>query len=934
VKDAPLRGGHFNSQGISRLPLAAREPIALARTLPGVVPPSGSRTFGIGGEATQFSINGQRPRGNNYLLDGTDNNDIFFTGLGQSFNISDAVQEVSVQTSNFGVEFGRAGGGVFNVITKSGTNEYHGTALWQYASQRFNSVSNTDKLNGIPQSVFSHNLYGLTLGGPVRKNRTFLFGAWQQDTFRSTRQFKFVLPTAEAVRKLRALFPSNPRLDLYLDGVGDLRGSANAFPLALGVDPVTSRERGSVTFGSADVGLPLQEEGPQWLVRLDHNASEAHRLSFRYLYDSKVQSPGVDREDSFTFPGYIADQNRRNQNFLFSDTYMIRSTWTNEFRFSYGRIGVNWPISPRSIPLAQTVPLITIRNIAAPGISTAFPQFRFVNNWLFQETQSKLAGRHNLRYGFEFLRQLAKQRGPFVERGALTYTDSSDFSALANYLDDFSGPAGELRRNFGSPVVYPNSFRQSYFLQDTWKATPSLTLTLGLRYENFGQPANALKFPAFAGFDPAQFLVPNRVQPDSNNFGPSVGLAWSPRYSSGWLGRLFGDGKTVWRSGYQISYDAMFSQLVSFAAVDSPNAVRIVVKGVATGRGTPHWFARLPTVGTPPRISDAQQNILDKNLRSPYTERWSFGWQRELPSKILLDLSYVGSASHKLFTEEDVNPQQLNGVRLHPNFGIRQIRSNAGNSAYHALQLRVDRRFAQGFEISGSYTWSKSMDSTSEVFTNDYLTSVPSNEGGLKLDRGLSDYHRGQRLTILYLWGLPGPKSGVWKQVFAGWSVTGITTFQSGAPFTVLNGFDRNNDGILNDRPDIGNSNAPLNSRAILASGCATGYRNPDTNLCVTPADVHFFQTGLSVPGAATVGRNTLFAGGMNNWDMSLFKILVITESKKLEFRWEAFNVFNHPQFVNVPERNVVSSPAGRFLNPDFTDSGIRTMRLQLKLIF
>ena len=156
------------------------------------------------------------------MLDSTENNDIAFTGVAQPFNIADAVEEVSVQTGNFGVEFGRAGGGVFNVVTKSGTNSLHGTLLWRYQSQRFNSVSNVDKLNGTPQSVFSRNVYGFTLGGPVRSDKTFFFGAFQQDTLRSTQNFSLVVPTEAAVATLRSLFPSNPRLDLYLNPSGQL----------------------------------------------------------------------------------------------------------------------------------------------------------------------------------------------------------------------------------------------------------------------------------------------------------------------------------------------------------------------------------------------------------------------------------------------------------------------------------------------------------------------------------------------------------------------------------------------------------------------------------------------------------------------------------------------------------------------------------------
>jgi hypothetical protein len=203
AKDSPLRGGNFQAREVSRLPLNTLNPISLAGTLPGAVVPSGSTTYGVGGLATQFAVNGQRPRGNNYLLDGTDNNDLSFTGPAQGFNIADAVEEVSVQTSNFGAEFGRAGGAVVNVITKSGTNEYHGTGLWQYRSQIFNSLSNLDKLSSTARPDFNENVYGFSLGGPIRKNKAFFFAAFQQDRFRSSGQFSFVVPTADGVRVLQ-----------------------------------------------------------------------------------------------------------------------------------------------------------------------------------------------------------------------------------------------------------------------------------------------------------------------------------------------------------------------------------------------------------------------------------------------------------------------------------------------------------------------------------------------------------------------------------------------------------------------------------------------------------------------------------------------------------------------------------------------------------
>ncbi len=942
VKDGPLRGGNFQPRDVRDLPLTGLNPFSLARTLPGVTETSGSGSVWGGG----YAVNGQRNRGSNFLLDGTENNDISMTGPAQPFNIADAVEEVSVQTANFGVEFGRAGGGVFNMVTKSGTNKVHGTMLWRYQSQRFNSVSNVAKRNGTPQSVYSRNVGGFTLGGPIRKDKTFFFAGFQQDNNHSTQNFSPRVPTQEAVARLRALFPSNSRLDFYLKHLGDLRGTGAApLNIQMGQDPVTRVDRGSVQFSPAVLPIHATNDGPQWLTRIDHHRSEAHRFSLRFVYDNRVNTPS-----GVNFPGFINDTAFRNHNLLFADTFTFSSSFTNEFRFSYGRLRADAPTrpSPRSIPEARTLPDLNIANVASPG-GLGNGQFRVANNLLFQETQTKMTGRHTFRYGVEFLGQIATQAGLVDNHGIRDYTNAAGYSAFANYLDDFSGPSGRVRRTFGEQVFHPTTFRHSYFFQDTWKATQALTLTLGLRYENFGQPLNALAYPAFPGFQPERFLERTEVRRDDNNFGPSFGLAWSPSFQPGWLARLFGDRKTVWRGGYQVSYDAWFTQMVSLQQGTAPSSRQTDDRAPATGRGYDNFFARMPATATPAGPLENQTSSNDSNLRSPYTERWSFGFQRQLPGKTLLDTSYVGTVGHKLTTRTDFNPQQLNGLRLYPGLGQRWLRTSQGNSAYHALQSRVERRFSRSFQVTGSYTWSRFLDSTSEGGGNvasgqsAIFTSIPAGQGGMRLDRGLSDLHRGQRLTLSYIWVVPGPTKGWRGYALGGWSIAGITAFQSGTPFTVTNGVDRNNDATAGgaDRADIGNPAAPLSSRAVVNAACGTGYRNPDTNACVSPAEVRWVQAPVgSLPNASTVGRNTLLTGGTNNFDLTLFKSFPIREGKRLELRWEANNAMNHPQYVQVPDKNVFNAPGpagglpSRFLNRDFTDSGIRSMWVQAKLIF
>jgi len=260
------------------------------------------------------------------------------------------------------------------------------------------------------------------------------------------------------------------------------------------------------------------------------------------------------------------------------------------------------------------------------------------------------------------------------------------------------------------------------------------------------------------------------------------------------------------------------------------------------------------------------------------------------------------------------------------------------------MQLHVERRFAKTLFLTGSYTWSRMIDSTSEIYggpnTLSGLTSVPISQGGLRLDRGLSDYHRSQVFAIMYSWDIPGPHRGFWKYLAAGWTLVGPAPWaSSGAPYTVLNGYDRNNDGVAADRPDIGNPNAPLRTRAIISSSCSTGYLNPDTNGCVTPNDVHFVQ-GTGFPNSKTVGKNTLIAGGWIQSSMILLKTFALKESRKLECRIEAVNIFNNPVYAFIPSANVVVSPGpvgglpSRFLSKDYTNTYPRSMTIQLKIIF
>ena len=980
--DAPVRGGNIDSTRIVELPIATRNPVALALTLPGV----SSNRFGFG--VSTFSVNGGRGRSNNFLIDGTENNDISIAGQGFQIKNPDAVQEVSVQTSNFDAEFGRAGGAVVNTITKSGTNKLHGTASWQYDSTRDDALTNTQSLSpvltqrGYPPYGTEHIFAG-TLGGPIvlpklydGRDRTFFFAAYQNQRQASNSTTTVTVPTAAGRAALRGLAASgvNPRLDLLLSITNGVDANANPFRIALG------NGRPDIEFGSAVTAFAQTYVEPQYQFRIDHKVSDKSQLSGRYLFADQFNPIGG---ATLGLPGLTTSQANRFQNFLISETHVFTPTLTNELRLSYNRIALGFPLDPPN-QLGLTLAQITINGVTDVngagfifGIQSNLPQGRIANNYVLQDTVTYIRGNHTIRTGFDLLQQRSRQFAPINERGTLTYAPGGGFTGLANYLDDFggSGPGGgSANRTFGSSRYYPELFRQAYFGQDRWRVNDALTLTLGVRYENFGNPINSIRTAAFTGLfnvDPVTlagpYSQPNKVRDDNNNWSPTLGIAYSPSFKSGWLGHIFGDKKSVIRTGYQLGYDSFFNNIASNAATSSPNAVATQVNSAVTAalpRGLANLSTQLPTTARALTPRDAQ-TLADPNLVNPYFQRWSFGIQRELPIGLMMDASYVGSKGTKLFMNEDRNPLVPAAQRITPagytgtttnrldNIqGGRTVRGNAGSSIYHAGQLSVSRRFSKGLALTGGYTFSKLIDNNSEVFasaglSNGSLSIIPLVLGGERNDRAVGLFDRTHRAVFTYVYEFPfmRDQKGVLGQIAGGWQISGITTFESGVPYTVFNGADANNLVGNNDRPDF-NPNGLKGVRAIPNATSPTGYVNPDANNApIDPKTAQYVALAAGVGRTGTAGRNTERTSGLNNFDFTVQKRFRLTEGKSLEFRTEFFNVFNHPQFGTLsispfapptagPQADVINTPAGQFLQPQFGDGGGRVIRYLMKLTF
>jgi hypothetical protein len=428
-----------------------------------------------------------------------------------------------------------------------------------------------------------------------------------------------------------------------------------------------------------------------------------------------------------------------------------------------------------------------------------------------------------------------------------------------------------------------------------------------------------------------------------------------------------------------MGYDSYFNNITSNIAASAPTAVSATItqqSSAAFPRGLERLSTLLPR--TPPPVTTfLTQSSVYGDIRNPYYQRWSAGFQREIPSGVVLDLAYVGSKGTRLFASEDGNPQvtpELRApvpanvwttqreARLDPLQGARSVRTNGGSSIYHSLQIDAKRRFSNGFIFTTAYTFSKVIDNGSELFSYGNTaslaqTAVPSFFGGLHSDRAVAFTDRPHRLVFTYAYELPFKKSqnGVLGHAVGGWQLSGITSYESGVPYSVANGQDADGlGGATYDRPDFNPAGRP-GVRAVPNSTSPTGYVNPDNgNAPIDPQTARYIGVaanrgngGVARTAPGNLGRNTERGPGLKNWDLNIVKITNLNERFKLEFRTEFFNIWNTPLYGKVsvspfsPPQNaqtiaasVFNSQAGLFLNETAQDGGGRVIRYQLRLRF
>ncbi len=990
-----VRGGTIASTALAELPIAGQNSLNLMLILPGVARTNtGSNdTSGVG------SVNGARGRSNNFLIDGLQNNDISVAGPQFTITNNDELQEVNIQTSNFTAEYGRAGGAVVNQVTKSGTNAIHGTIAEVYRSQIFNASTNAQRINfnngstSVLKNKFHENIPAFTIGGPVYiphvyngHDKTFFFGAGQWDRYYANNAgTNFTVPTAAGYATLQSLAANCPNITNYLSSLGSVRGATGVGVASVDISVPTSLARTTCN-GTARTGLSVQTGNyvrtvsevsldNNHLIRIDHIASQKQNMMFRWLYDSTQDNiggqVGVNSAFDVPFTGRTMGAN-------FNHTYAFSTNVVNEFRFGFVRNKYTFFNAPG---IADTLPTYTVAGITSLNLPSTFPQGRISNNFQYQDAVSYSRGKHSIKVGAEFLRQLATQQAPYNSRGQYTYQltpvtaaagVTAPITALANFIDNDAGPNGTAAISIGSGRYHPNLFTWTMYAQDTWKISPDLTLTYGVRYENFGQPANIFRYPAFVGTASTDITNTARVKNDSNNVGPTVGFSFNPH------GGVF-TGSTVLRGGYQVTYDTQFNNILSNLVAGVPNTVGNATVVSTTSAATPRGYVNLTAfpftaAAVTPYTSEA--NKVNQNLRNPYYHHFSLGIQQELPGQMVLDIAYVGTLGRQQYFTNNYNPAVPNAtftstgtqttsfgtqtLRLFPNRGSISIRDGGMTSAYHSLQVQLRHRTFQttfgGVTFVSTYTYSKSLDTISDIFaTYGSGSSLPSRSQSIAgplgyIDRGPSDTDLRHIASTVVQWQLPGVKNHFLNEFVGGWTLAPIVFANSGQPYTVLNGADRDLDGVTTgDRPDIGNKNAPINTRGLVTAACASGLYNgnatitagnPVTANCVTRDAVHFVQVTTYSPTSPNMeSRNSNFTTRYLDVDLDVLKKFNITERFRAELRGEAFNVTNNQNFTtpSVPA-NVTTQNGTNFQNflgtNTTTNGGGRTFRVGGKILF
>lgn len=923
---------------VAELPLNGRDFGKLVALVPGVtVEPAGvaGTQFGFG----QFNINGNRDRSNNYTLDGTDNNDPYFnnsalnqvgiTGAPATLLPVDAIEEFNLQ-SQFSAEYGRNSGSVVNIITKSGTNQFHGSA---FEFLRNDALDARNYFNTEPRkTLFQNNQFGGSLGGPLVRDKTFFFMAYEGQRENVGSDFLLNVPTQGQIAEAEQVALAQ----------GQITRINPALISILSFYPVSDTPQiASVVRDKNDLD--------NFIVKLDENLTHTEQLTGRYAFGQSYQVFPLGNNGGFgkgsRLPDFAQTSPTRTQVVSISLLSSLSSSKLNEVRFGYSRyrtsfsslnanfdpstLGPNFDLGTGKLGLPEfdfSIP--QLENLGAIGFSV--PRARTSQTYQILDNFTWVANKHSFKFGGEFRRAAVDNFNDNLERGIFPFSPSGlatdpVVDVLANFFLGNTFPSvdtGNTQR-----TNYNNGL--SFFAQDDYRATSKLTLNLGLRWEYFGPMSEAHNLLSNLGKDGKLAMIGtdglnSLYNRDLHDFGPRIGLAWNALAN------------TVVRAGYGLYYDyvpqdLLIANFTSSAGVATnpigPVPVLPMNFNQAAFNGSANVVgSQTVPIMTPNTTGPYPIFVTPRNFPSPYSQNFNLNIQQKLARNTSLEVGYVGSKGTHLVRLYDMNQPDENFNFPNPAYTNMDVLAPIATSNYNALQTTFRIQRVHGWSGFVSYDYSKSLDTASDGIDFVAGAAFPQNSNDLAAEYGPSTFDTRQRFTAALNYDLP-----TWQALphalGTGWALNWIASVQTGRPIPIITVNDTTGRFYFNQRPNV----VPGVNPILPNWNPFTGYLNPNA----------FSQPAFGTFG--DLGRNSIFGPGYANLDFSLTKITHVYERMNLELRAEFFNILNHPNFA-LPNGSINPGvgPAGQISqtpdvaqgNPGLGGGGPRVIQVAAKIIF
>jgi hypothetical protein len=902
---------NFSRAEIDDMPLPQRDIFLVPKLSAGATVIPGAASSTKLSSSPVITVNGNRYRGNNYVLDGAMNTNPNNTGEPSIVPSLESVEEVQVQTLNFASEFGRGNGAVVNIQTKSGSNAYQGR-VWEYARNAALNARNYFA-NQTPPQVF--NQFGANFGGPIQRNKTFFFVSYEGTRNAAGRPFSFLVETPEIREYVKRTNPSSVAAELFTDYPAPTPEPGTNGQRYLDQRNLVTPEGVIPAIGRANVTVKDYVRFDQYMARLDHSLSDSDRLSLRFIGENERDEGGTQvtsqqslgpamRGERGPFRGFFG-----NLNFGYSKTF---ARAVNDARLSYQITNTTRGDED------AVVPGITVTGLTAPfgDVFASTTELRVLE---FRDILSLSRGNHAIRAGIE-ARRITKglSIGP-PTAGSFTFNTMQDFISDKPFRQTLT-----VDPVTGEPTGFPRYFTQyetGAFIQDQWTMSRKLSLSLGLRHDYFGTVSERDGLLSSIILGPGSTFqeqiagaaigrVDRLYNPEKLNFSPRIGLAWDPT----------GEGRTSIRTGFSMAFQPHHGQSIAGARALPPDAIQGVIQpsnkigskilydipvpyNPEFGRGLNDQGGVQPAPGEPPiRITGF---VVNPTIKTQYTESWFLNGQQRLGAHWIVELGYVGTHGVNLERIEDVN--RFNGDlldgredRLNPNFSVLLFVTNGVTSTYNAFTAEVRRELSSGFSVQANYRWSKWLDSGSDTSTGQFQDNSEPGKGAqnvncLVCEKAPSLFDIPHRLSVSGLFSpefLKGHK-GTLAAIGRDWQLSAILTAQSGRPFSVWNnaafaaGGDYNADGGggavgggFYDRP-----NAP-------APGTIPDHFSQDDFLKgIFPASAFVKPT----PGQnGTLGRNTYRGPRYLTVDLALSRAFGMGGHRQLELRVDAYNALNN----------------------------------------